>query len=150
MKDHFDISYLFVLLIRRHFNSLLIHQLLSSSQKKEWAHKLQEMISRDHEYILVTTEQLVGVCLFVFIRTKHAPYVRFVFLPFMRWKVHCYFTLLINYWGLSDARRRTGTLPSSRFRIINNSSSMNQRILGFCVIWALTGGFQDKSTISRF
>ena len=36
------------------------------------------MISRDHQYILVTTEQLVGVCLFVFIRTKHAPYVRLV------------------------------------------------------------------------
>eukprot|EP00111_Clytia_hemisphaerica_P009128 TCONS_00026809-protein len=48
----------------------------SSTNKKEWASKLQEMISRDHQYILVTTEQLVGVCLFVFIRTKHAPYVR--------------------------------------------------------------------------
>lgn len=48
----------------------------SSNQKKEWGSKLQQMISRDHKYIMITAEQLVGVCLFVFIRNTHAPYVR--------------------------------------------------------------------------
>ncbi|XP_047125274.1 synaptojanin-1 isoform X1 [Hydra vulgaris] len=48
----------------------------SSSQKKEWGAKLQEVISRNHPYVLISAEQLVGVCLFVFVRLQHVPYIR--------------------------------------------------------------------------
>ena len=49
----------------------------SSTQKKEWGSELQRVISRDHAYVLVTAEQLVGVCLYVFIRIHHLPYIRY-------------------------------------------------------------------------
>lgn len=48
----------------------------SSVQKKEWGSKLQQIISRDNPYALVTAEQLVGVCLFVFARVQHVPFIR--------------------------------------------------------------------------
>ena len=48
----------------------------SSTQKKEWGAKLQQVLSRDNPYVLITAEQLVGVCLFVFVRAQHVPYVR--------------------------------------------------------------------------
>jgi len=48
----------------------------SSTQKKEWGSELQRVISRDHAYALVTAEQLVGVCLYVFSRVHHLPYIR--------------------------------------------------------------------------
>ncbi len=55
-------------------------QFFSSTQKKEWGSELQKVISRDHPYVLVTAEQLVGVCLYVFVRIHHLPYIRYVFL----------------------------------------------------------------------
>lgn len=48
----------------------------SSIQKKEWGTKLQQTISRDNPYVLVTAEQLVGVCLFIFVREQYAPFIR--------------------------------------------------------------------------
>eukprot|EP00794_Sanderia_malayensis_P016728 gene16728-18422_t len=48
----------------------------SSTQKKEWGSELQKVISRDQPYVLLTAEQLVGVCLYVFVRTHHLPYIR--------------------------------------------------------------------------
>lgn len=48
----------------------------SSSNKREWAAALQKVLSRDTPYELLTAEQLVGVCLYIFIRPKHIPYVR--------------------------------------------------------------------------
>ncbi|XP_078456013.1 synaptojanin-1 isoform X1 [Lampetra planeri] len=48
----------------------------STENQKRWSVELQKTISRDHKYILVTSEQLVGVCLFVFLRPHHAPHVR--------------------------------------------------------------------------
>ena len=50
--------------------------LFSSTQKKEWGSELQKVISRDHPYVLVTAEQLVGVCLYVFVRIHHLPFIR--------------------------------------------------------------------------
>lgn len=52
--------------------------LRSSTQKKEWGSELQKVISRDHSYALITAEQLVGVCLYVFVRIHHLPYIRCV------------------------------------------------------------------------
>lgn len=48
----------------------------SSDNAKAWAEELQKCLSRDTEYVLVTYHQLVGVCLYLFIRPEHAPYLR--------------------------------------------------------------------------
>ncbi|KAI8520793.1 Synaptojanin-1 [Branchiostoma belcheri] len=48
----------------------------STDNQRAWASELQKTISRDHKYILVASDQLVGVCLYVFIRPQLAPFVR--------------------------------------------------------------------------
>ncbi|XP_077098741.1 synaptojanin-1 isoform X2 [Siphateles boraxobius] len=48
----------------------------STTNQKLWATELQKNISRDQRYVLLASEQLVGVCLFVFIRPQHAPFIR--------------------------------------------------------------------------
>ncbi|KAK9298222.1 hypothetical protein QLX08_008380 [Tetragonisca angustula] len=48
----------------------------STDNAKAWAEELQKVLSRDAEYVLVTYQQLVGVCLYLFIRPEHAPYLR--------------------------------------------------------------------------
>lgn len=48
----------------------------SSENAKAWAEELQKTLSRDNEYVLVTYQQLVGVCLYVFIRPEHAAFLR--------------------------------------------------------------------------
>ncbi|XP_017880386.1 synaptojanin-1 isoform X1 [Ceratina calcarata] len=48
----------------------------STDNAKSWAEELQKVLSRDTEYVLVTYQQLVGVCLYLFIRPIHAPYLR--------------------------------------------------------------------------
>lgn len=50
----------------------------STTNQKLWAAELQKTISRDYKYVLLASEQLVGVCLFVFIRPQHAPFIRSV------------------------------------------------------------------------
>ncbi|KZC12811.1 PREDICTED: synaptojanin-1 [Dufourea novaeangliae] len=48
----------------------------STDNAKTWAEELQKVLSRDTEYVLVTYQQLVGVCLYLFIRPVHAPYLK--------------------------------------------------------------------------
>ncbi|KAJ1520146.1 hypothetical protein ONE63_004363 [Megalurothrips usitatus] len=48
----------------------------SSENAKAWATELQKVLSRDREYVAVTYVQLVGVCLYLFIRKEHAPFIR--------------------------------------------------------------------------
>ncbi|XP_075449989.1 synaptojanin-1 isoform X3 [Ascaphus truei] len=48
----------------------------STTNQKLWAAELQKTISRDNKYVLLASEQLVGVCLFIFIRPQHAPFIR--------------------------------------------------------------------------
>lgn len=48
----------------------------SSSNRKEWGAELERVLSRDQPYELLTAEQLVGVCLYVFISPKLTPYIR--------------------------------------------------------------------------
>jgi len=48
----------------------------STSNQREWLVEIQKTISRDSPYVLITCEQLVGVCLFVFVKPHHAPYIR--------------------------------------------------------------------------
>lgn len=48
----------------------------STQNQRDWLQEIQKTISRDHKYLLVTSVQLVGVCLFVFIRAPLAPYLR--------------------------------------------------------------------------
>lgn len=48
----------------------------SSENAKQWAEELQKVLSRDNKYALVTYVQLVGVCLYLFIRPELAPYLR--------------------------------------------------------------------------
>nr|XP_055064431.1 synaptojanin-1 isoform X5 [Misgurnus anguillicaudatus] len=48
----------------------------STTNQKLWAAELQKNISRDQRYVLLASEQLVGVCLFIFIRPQHAPFIR--------------------------------------------------------------------------
>jgi len=48
----------------------------STENAKQWAEELEKVLSRDNKYVLITYMQLVGVCLYVFVRQEHAPYVR--------------------------------------------------------------------------
>lgn len=48
----------------------------STQNQRDWLIEIQKTISRDHQYLLVTSVQLVGVCLFVFIRSELAPYIK--------------------------------------------------------------------------
>ncbi|XP_052126016.1 synaptojanin-1 [Frankliniella occidentalis] len=48
----------------------------SSENAKLWATELQKVLSRDREYVAVTYVQLVGVCLYLFVRKEHAPFIR--------------------------------------------------------------------------
>lgn len=42
---------------------------LSAAHRLDWGEKLKQVLSRDTPYVLLTSEQLVGVCLFVFVRS---------------------------------------------------------------------------------
>jgi phosphatidylinositol-bisphosphatase len=42
----------------------------------EWGAELQRVISRDEKYSLVTSVQLVGVCLYVFVRPHLIPFIK--------------------------------------------------------------------------
>ena len=48
----------------------------SSDNAKAWATELQKVLSRDRPYALLTYVQLVGVCIYVFIRPELAGEVR--------------------------------------------------------------------------
>ncbi|XP_055495943.1 synaptojanin-2-like [Leucoraja erinacea] len=48
----------------------------STTNKKMWSEQLQKAISRTHKYIMLSSGQLVGVCLFIFVRLHHVPYIR--------------------------------------------------------------------------
>ncbi|XP_025058435.1 synaptojanin-2 isoform X5 [Alligator sinensis] len=48
----------------------------STTNKKMWGEQLQKAISRTHRYIQLTSAQLVGVCLFIFVRPYHVPFIR--------------------------------------------------------------------------
>ena len=48
----------------------------SQTNSREWEKYLQNMVSRDHKYVLLTKVQLVGVMLYVFIRPHLAPVIR--------------------------------------------------------------------------
>lgn len=48
----------------------------STTNKKLWAEQIQKALSRTHRYILLTSGQLVGVCLFIFVRPYHMPFIR--------------------------------------------------------------------------
>lgn len=48
----------------------------STSNQRQFLIEFQQTISRDVPYVLVTSTQLVGVCLFVFVRPMMASYIR--------------------------------------------------------------------------
>lgn len=48
----------------------------STENAKAWASELQKVLSRDCPYALITYQQLVGVCLYVFVRPEHVPYIK--------------------------------------------------------------------------
>ncbi|KAK6622419.1 hypothetical protein RUM44_002230 [Polyplax serrata] len=48
----------------------------STENAKAWAEELEKALSRDEKYVLITYMQLVGVCLYLFVREVHAPYIR--------------------------------------------------------------------------
>ena len=48
----------------------------STQNQRDWLLEIQRTISRDHQFLLVTSVQLVGVCLFVFIRTPLAAHIK--------------------------------------------------------------------------
>ncbi|KAH0519989.1 Synaptojanin-2 [Microtus ochrogaster] len=48
----------------------------STTNRKMWSEQLQKAISRSHRYILLTSAQLVGVCLYIFVRPYHVPFIR--------------------------------------------------------------------------
>ena len=85
----------------------------STENAKAWADELQKVISRDYEYVLVTYQQLVGVCLYIFIRPTLVGYLRDV-------AVDCVKT------GLGGA---TGNKGAVAIRFVLNSTS-------FCFVCA--------------
>lgn len=48
----------------------------STTNAREWQKELLKTISRDHKYVVLTSVQLVGVILYVFIRPHLAPFIR--------------------------------------------------------------------------
>ncbi|PSN48304.1 Synaptojanin-1 [Blattella germanica] len=48
----------------------------SSENAKAWAVELQKVLSRDRNYVMITYVQLVGVCLYLFVRPEHTPFIR--------------------------------------------------------------------------
>ena len=44
----------------------------SLANQQAWALELQKAIAPNQEYVLVTSEQLVGVCLFLFVKAALA------------------------------------------------------------------------------
>ena len=56
----------------------------SSENAKQWASELTKTLNRDEKFTLVTYQQLVGVCLYVFIRTELAPCITEVAVDFVK------------------------------------------------------------------
>jgi phosphatidylinositol-bisphosphatase len=50
--------------------------LFSSENAKEWAQELAKILNRDERYTLITYIQLVGVCLYIFVRPSLAGCIR--------------------------------------------------------------------------
>ena len=48
----------------------------SSENAKQWASELTKILNRDEKFTLVIYQQLVGVCLYVFVRPEHAPHIK--------------------------------------------------------------------------
>ena len=48
----------------------------SSENAKGWASELSKILNRDEKFVLVTYYQLVGVCLYVFVKPELAPYIK--------------------------------------------------------------------------
>lgn len=48
----------------------------SSENAEMWAEELQKVLSRDRDYVMLTYVQLVGVCLFLFVKPEQAPFIR--------------------------------------------------------------------------
>ena len=48
----------------------------SSDNAKGWASELHKILNRDEKFVLVTYYQLVGVCLYVFVKPELAPYIK--------------------------------------------------------------------------
>lgn len=48
----------------------------STENARAWAEELEKVLSRDQPYVLLTYQQLVGVCLYVFVKPEHTPYIR--------------------------------------------------------------------------
>ncbi|XP_044145242.1 synaptojanin-2-like isoform X2 [Bufo gargarizans] len=48
----------------------------STKNRKVWSEQIQKAISRSHRYIMLTSAQLVGVCIFIFVRPYHMPFIR--------------------------------------------------------------------------
>ena len=63
--------------------------LFSLANRQAWASELQKTLPPAHEYTLVASEQLVGVCLFVFVRKPLVAVIRyfclFIILTKSRW-----------------------------------------------------------------
>lgn len=53
----------------------------STTNAREWQKELLKTVSRDHKYVVLTSVQLVGVILYVFIRPHLAPFIRSVLIP---------------------------------------------------------------------
>ncbi|CAG9816875.1 unnamed protein product [Phaedon cochleariae] len=48
----------------------------STENAKAWAIELQKVLSRDRPYVLLTYQQLVGVCVYVYVRPEHVPFIK--------------------------------------------------------------------------
>ena len=48
----------------------------SAENAKGWATELTKILNRDEKFVLLTYLQLVGVCLYVFVKPELAPHIK--------------------------------------------------------------------------
>ena len=63
----------------------------SSENAKGWATELTKILNRDEKFVLVTYLQLVGVCLYVFVKPELAPYIKGVLISEGILISHCWY-----------------------------------------------------------
>ena len=61
-----------------HDYHVISFSLNSSTNRREWGAELERILSQNTSYLLLTAEQMVGICLYIFVRPHLVPFIRSV------------------------------------------------------------------------